>query len=98
MSTGGKAGGGSSSTNGLYYARGSASVYDDWVTLGNPGWGWEDVYPLFVKVPILINSSENLRYQWYLAITGDIRISTTLLCLFLLALNHVHVGCAFWLL
>lgn len=50
MNTGGKAGGGSSSTNGLYYARGSASVYDDWVALGNPGWGWEDVYPLFVKV------------------------------------------------
>lgn len=50
MDTGGKAGGGSSSTNGLYYARGSASVYDDWVALGNPGWGWEDVYPLFVKV------------------------------------------------
>lgn len=50
MNAGGKAGGGSSSTNGLYYARGSASVYDDWVTLGNPGWGWDDVYPLFVKV------------------------------------------------
>ncbi|KAI3392163.1 hypothetical protein diail_6111 [Diaporthe ilicicola] len=45
----GKGGGGSSSTNGLYYVRGSASVYNDWVTLGNPGWGWDDVYPLFVK-------------------------------------------------
>ncbi|WQF82350.1 Putative glucose-methanol-choline oxidoreductase, FAD/NAD(P)-binding domain superfamily [Colletotrichum destructivum] len=41
--------GGSSVTNGFYYGRGSASVYDDWVKIGNPGWGWDDVYPLFVK-------------------------------------------------
>ncbi|EGE86435.1 hypothetical protein RJZ56_007419 [Blastomyces dermatitidis] len=41
--------GGSSVTNGLFYGRGSASVYDKWVELGNPGWGWHDVYPLFVK-------------------------------------------------
>lgn len=41
--------GGSSTTNGLYYARGSASVYDQWVEKGNPGWGWDDVYSLFVK-------------------------------------------------
>ncbi|KAK1472397.1 GMC oxidoreductase [Colletotrichum cuscutae] len=41
--------GGSSVTNGFYYGRGSSSVYDDWVKVGNPGWGWDDVYPLFVK-------------------------------------------------
>ncbi|EQB56066.1 GMC oxidoreductase [Colletotrichum gloeosporioides Cg-14] len=41
--------GGSSVTNGFYYGRGSASVYDDWVRVGNPGWGWADVYPLFVR-------------------------------------------------
>ncbi|KAF2021356.1 GMC oxidoreductase [Aaosphaeria arxii CBS 175.79] len=45
----GKALGGSSATNGLYYARGSARVYDHWVEKGNPGWGWDEVYPLFVK-------------------------------------------------
>ncbi|KAF2855286.1 GMC oxidoreductase [Plenodomus tracheiphilus IPT5] len=41
--------GGSSTTNGLYYARGSASVYDQWEEKGNPGWGWNSVYHLFVK-------------------------------------------------
>ncbi|EER39780.1 glucose-methanol-choline oxidoreductase:GMC oxidoreductase [Histoplasma capsulatum H143] len=41
--------GGSSVINGLFYGRGSASVYDKWEELGNPGWGWHDVYPLFVK-------------------------------------------------
>lgn len=41
--------GGSSATNGLYYARGSASIYDRWVEMGNPGWSWNETYPLFVK-------------------------------------------------
>ncbi|KIW72478.1 hypothetical protein, variant [Phialophora macrospora] len=41
--------GGSSTINGLYYGRGSASVFDKWVELGNPGWGWDDLYPLAVK-------------------------------------------------
>ncbi|OCT46640.1 hypothetical protein CLCR_01970 [Cladophialophora carrionii] len=41
--------GGSSTINGLYYGRGSASVFDKWVQLGNPGWGWDDLYPLAVK-------------------------------------------------
>lgn len=45
----GRALGGSSTTNGLYYARGSASVYDLWAKLGNTGWGWHDVWPLFKK-------------------------------------------------
>lgn len=47
--TGGRCLGGSSVTNGLFYSRGTASVYDRWVDLGNPGWGWDDVYPLFIK-------------------------------------------------
>ncbi|KIX93843.1 uncharacterized protein Z520_10468 [Fonsecaea multimorphosa CBS 102226] len=41
--------GGSSAINGLYFGRGSASVYDHWVELGNEGWGWDDLYPLSVK-------------------------------------------------
>jgi len=45
--------GGSSATNGLYYARGSASVYDRWAKIGNPGWGWNDIFPLFVKVCVI---------------------------------------------
>jgi hypothetical protein len=24
--------------------------YDAWVTLGNPGWGWDDLLPYFKKV------------------------------------------------
>lgn len=39
--------GGSSSINGLLYVRGQAQDYDGWRQLGNTGWGWEDVMPLF---------------------------------------------------
>jgi hypothetical protein len=36
--------------NGLYYGRGTSTIYDSWVSLGNPGWSWNEVYPLFIKV------------------------------------------------
>ncbi|RGP74494.1 gmc oxidoreductase [Fusarium longipes] len=46
----GKGLGGSSMINGFYYGRGTSTVYDLWEKRGNPGWSWNDVYPLFVKV------------------------------------------------
>lgn len=41
--------GGSSAINGFYYGRGTSTVYDRWQDLGNPGWSWADIYPLFIK-------------------------------------------------
>ena len=41
--------GGCSSINGMIYMRGQARDYDLWRQMGNVGWGWEDVLPLFRK-------------------------------------------------
>ncbi len=45
----GKVLGGSSSLNGLLYVRGQPEDYDRWQQMGNSGWGWDDVLPLFKK-------------------------------------------------
>ena len=45
----GKVMGGSSSINALVYIRGQAEDYEDWVSDGNPGWGYRDVLPYFMK-------------------------------------------------
>ena len=41
--------GGSSSVNAMVYCRGHRSDYDHWAELGNPGWDWASVLPLFKK-------------------------------------------------
>jgi choline dehydrogenase len=33
----------------MIYMRGQARDYDGWRQLGNPGWGWDDVLPLFTR-------------------------------------------------
>nr|WP_070958815.1 GMC family oxidoreductase N-terminal domain-containing protein [Hyphomonas sp. Mor2] len=43
----GKALGGSSAINAMITMRGQAADYDGWRDLGLPGWGWEDVLPVF---------------------------------------------------
>ncbi|MGX0878605.1 choline dehydrogenase [Roseovarius sp. MBR-154] len=45
----GKVLGGSSSLNGLLYVRGQPQDYDRWAQMGNPGWSWDDVLPLFKR-------------------------------------------------
>jgi len=43
----GKTLGGSSSLNAMVYVRGHPADYDQWASLGNDGWGWDDVLPYF---------------------------------------------------
>ena len=45
----GKVLGGCSSINAMIYMRGQKSDYDHWAALGNRGWSWGDVLPLFKR-------------------------------------------------
>src|SRR5688500_15429865 len=42
--------GGCSSINAMIYMRGQKGDYDHWASLGNAGWSWDEVLPLFKKV------------------------------------------------
>ncbi|MFZ9018670.1 MAG: GMC family oxidoreductase, partial [Paracoccaceae bacterium] len=42
--------GGSSSINGLLFVRGQPQDFDHWRQLGNIGWAWEDVLPVFKRL------------------------------------------------
>ena len=45
----GKVLGGCSSINAMIYMRGQRSDYDHWAQLGNRGWSWDEVLPIFKR-------------------------------------------------
>jgi choline dehydrogenase len=45
----GKVVGGSGSINAMVYMRGLPHDFDDWAAMGNPGWGYRDVLPYFMR-------------------------------------------------
>ena len=70
----GKVLGGSSSLNGLLYVRGQPEDYDRWRQMGNPGWGWEDVLPLFKRSEDQERGSDDFHGQGGPLSVSDMRL------------------------
>lgn len=75
----GKALGGSSSINLMFYVRGNKADYDEWAADGNTGWGFEDVLPYFKKSENFLgaDTTESRKYHGrggYLSVSYDTNV------------------------
>jgi choline dehydrogenase len=68
----GKMLGGSSSINGMVYIRGQAQDYDHWAQLGNRGWSYQDVLPIFKRMESFDGGSDEFRGR-----NGVLRVTHT---------------------
>ena len=65
----GKVLGGCSSINAMIYMRGQRSDYDQWAALGNRGWGWDDVLPVFRRSESYQHGADEFHGD-----TGELRV------------------------
>ncbi|MCZ6890385.1 MAG: choline dehydrogenase [Gammaproteobacteria bacterium] len=66
----GKLLGGSSSINGMVYVRGQRQDYDTWAQLGNRGWSFDDVLPVFKRMEHYEEGADEYRGEG-----GPLRVS-----------------------
>jgi choline dehydrogenase len=68
----GKMLGGSSSINGMVFIRGQAQDYDHWAQLGNRGWSYQDVLPIFRRMERYDGGTDEYRGR-----SGILRVTDT---------------------
>lgn len=66
----GKTLGGSSSINAMVYIRGNAADYDEWAALGNEGWSWKEMLPIFKS----FENNERGADNWH-GVGGDLNVA-----------------------
>ncbi len=69
----GKALGGSSTTNAMAYVRGNKADFDEWASLGNEGWSYDEVLPYFKKSEA--NESMNHLERTFHGTTGELNVT-----------------------
>jgi choline dehydrogenase len=67
----GKVMGGSGALNGMVYIRGHRLDYDGWAYHGCPGWGWDDVLPVFRSLEDFDRGADELH-----GAGGPVRVTT----------------------
>ena len=65
----GKVLGGCSTINAMIYMRGQKEDYDYWASLGNKGWSWGEVLPLFKKVEDYQHGADEMH-----GVGGELRV------------------------
>jgi choline dehydrogenase len=69
----GKMLGGSSAINGMVWVRGQPQDFDHWAQLGNRGWSYQDVLPVFKRIERYDGGSSDYRGR-----SGPLRITDTM--------------------
>src|SRR5262244_1753156 len=64
--------GGSSSINGMVWVRGQRQDYDHWAQLGNRGWSYQDVLPIFRSMESYAGGDDEIRGR-----AGPLKITTS---------------------
>ena len=86
----GKMLGGSSSINGMVFIRGQAQDYDHWAQLGNRGWSYQDVLPIFKRMERYDGGSDEYRGRGgILRVTDTPRHKVPLLEMIIEAANNI---------
>ncbi|KAK4910293.1 hypothetical protein LTR49_021039 [Elasticomyces elasticus] len=69
--------GGGTVVNGMFFNRGSAADYDAWEKLGNPGWGWNDLLPYFIKSETFTSPSADIAAKYAGVISPEMSVHGT---------------------
>ncbi|HKT56950.1 MAG TPA: FAD-dependent oxidoreductase [Microbacterium sp.] len=68
----GKVLGGSHALNAMIWVRGNPSDFDHWAELGNEGWSWDEVLPVYKAIEEYVGAPSGLRgTSGLLPVTGD---------------------------
>ncbi len=88
----GKLLGGSSSINAMIYIRGNALDYEHWKSLGNEGWGFDDVLPYFLKSENQERGPSKYHGRGGPLCVGDLRYVNPLTRAFLAATDELGIS------